>query len=671
MARRDFHVGATVLWLALTSCRQSQVVENTALEAAPVVVEDEQPFKEHWVDLDIADDGLYSLGCAVDKLGALWCWGHDPTLQARLRPQLGPTELRDRQRSGPSRVEGVDVARAVAVSKDEVCRVDADGRVHCVRDTETNWQVIEGVTAAKQVMVSDLGGCALESDRTLRCWSGSRNAEAVAQDVLDFTMGSSDIGCLLRTDGEALCWEDEDPPESHGRIANAIDIAIESWNSLLVLDAEGRVMVNDIRDGQPEWIERSKLPEAVELDVAPSGPHYNLCGRTAKGTVQCRGRNVYGELGGGHSKGTEETVTMALSADQRALEVAVADSRTCVRTAEEILCVGADASAWAPPVGTVYQHVLDLEAVSLAAHGTTTCALDRAGDLRCWGGGEFHRRPLPGIQGAATPTIRANGRKALLGIYTDIADPDVVYWIVDGRLGAVWVGDPIYADDLRVPESQSEMHAIAGNKYACMIEASDRGRVAVYGDILGFRTRIAGLEGPKAMASSDAEFCAIDRRDRVLCSELTYDEGEPLASVIAGVQNARSIAASAKSGLVTMCAALESGHVMCWVQDRYKPTPATDVGLTDVVSIVGTYSEFCSLDRAGAVACWIPDGDHVEPVPGPTIDAEVVQLVAGYSHTCALDRAGAITCWGREGSGQLGRIPAAVSLQPTPLVFGP
>ena len=117
------------------------------------------------------------------------------------------------------------------------------------------------------------------------------------------------------------------------------------------------------------------------------------------------------------------------------------------------------------------------------------------------------------------------------------------------------------------------------------------------------------------------------------------------------------------------CAIDRSGRVQCWVGTR-ESTPATDVGLTDVVSLVGTQSWFCSLDRSGAVACWIPDGDHVEPIPGPTIDAEVVQLAAGSSHACALDRVGTVTCWGSERYAQLGRIPAAVSLQPTPLVFG-
>ncbi|HVH98961.1 MAG TPA: RCC1 domain-containing protein, partial [Enhygromyxa sp.] len=223
-------------------------------------------------------------------------------------------------------------------------------------------------------------------------------------------------------------------------------------------------------------------------------------------------------------------------------------------------------------------------------------------------------------------------------------------------------------------------HAFASDAFVCTIEAGARGRVATCGGAVEDRTPIAGVEAPTALATLGDQLCAIDRRAQVVCSPLAarYSARESAPSVIAGVQNARSIAAMSSSRQATMCAALESGRVLCWdgvttqpSREEYVATPVADVGLTDVAALVGTFDWFCSLDRAGAVACWTPDSGRAAPEPGPIIDAEVVQLAAGRYHACALDRSGAVTCWGDESHGQLGRVPTSVSLQPKPLVFAP
>ncbi|MCA9634814.1 MAG: hypothetical protein KC420_02135, partial [Myxococcales bacterium] len=47
----------------------------------------------------------------------------------------------------------------------------------------------------------------------------------------------------------------------------------------------------------------------------------------------------------------------------------------------------------------------------------------------------------------------------------------------------------------------------------------------------------------------------------------------------------------------------------------------------------------------------------------------VVEVVAGEQHFCARDVDGAVTCWGADDRGQLGRLPAAVHLELTPLLL--
>ncbi len=665
MARRGFRLGATLVWLALASCKRDGVaaVKHATPDATTVLVEQDAAPNDRWRDFDIGDNEDLTAGCAVEQQGALWCWGEDPTWWAGLRSRT----------TAPSRVEGVTEARAVAVGPFDICRIDSDRRVHCITRDTRKWQVVEGLDDPQRIVVTELGGCALESDRTLRCWGEHRSAEILARDVVDVAMDRQ-TGCALRADHEILCWDERVEMTPLGRVADAIDIELDDYRWLLVLDPQGRLMAGEGHGDEVEWSEQRELTDAIELDASPN----HLCARTPAGLVRCYGDNHYGQLGGGDSNATDEVITMAFGDGQTVREVAAGHYRTCVRTADDILCVGQDVSAWAPP-DTIQQHSLEFEATSLAAHENTTCAIDRAGDLRCWGG-YFDQQPELGVGGVAVPTVRAHDRKDLLGIFST---DEALYWIDEGQVGAAPIKAPgRAAGHFTPPKPQSGIQAFASHGFTCAIEAGARASVATCGGIEK-RTVVDGIDGPTALATMSDQLCAIDRRAQVVCSPLAaqYRDRKAVASVVAGVQNARSITAMPTAGsTVTMCAALANGRVLCWdgktdlapnEREQYVASPVADVGLEDVTSIVGTYGWFCSLDRAGAVACWTVDSGRATPVPGPKIEAEVIRLAAGTSHACALDRTGALTCWGDERYGQLGRVPAAVSLQPTPLSFAP
>lgn len=639
---------------------------DTLAHVAPIELEAEPA--PRWVDVDLDRHSESAAGCAVEASGALWCWGDDP----------------------PTRVRGVGDARRVAMSRDRVCRIDGDGRVRCA-DHSGIWREVEGVEHAVELSVVESRACARQDDGALRCWEAEAPSKLVAEDVLAFSVEPSE-GCALQARGEVLCWhQGVQPgarigrPANRGRMPGAVDIDLaSSANGLWLLDDRGRVFHAYLRDykSQLEWNQIGEVADGVEIVAA----RFNVCVRTLAGTVLCHGENQYGQFGDASSSTPAGFATMIVS---NAQGLASTDLRTCVRTLDELVCSGLDLAALDPPAGTVHQHTLeDLVAVSLAAAGDTTCAIDAASSLRCWGWGmldpfEPHETGF-GIGLAAQPTLVSPNAGSLLGI---ASHDNWMKWVgSDGRLRtAMWIGPaPDWSLTAFEPDppissgSPAVIRGLVADRVACTIEAGKPADVLMCGLELHRRAAIPGIDGPVAIATKRRQVCAIDRRARVACvAHPDLHEYPTFApTLVPGVRKARAIAMTETHA----CAMVEGGRVLCWTGKSnlswpggemtldYEPAPVEDIGLADVVALVATHDVVCSLDGGGAVRCWTP-ANASKPEPGPELDEEVVELVAGSKHVCARDRTGAVTCWGDESRGQLGRIPLSVSLQPRALRF--
>jgi len=161
------------------------------------------------------------------------------------------------------------------------------------------------------------------------------------------------------------------------------------------------------------------------------------------------------------------------------------------------------------------------------------------------------------------------------------------------------------------------------------------------------------------------------------------------------------------SGIVAVthaCALTSAGGVKCWGRnDRGqvgdgttvdRATPVDVVGLTSGVTAVSAWGgHACALLSAGGVKCWgendfgqVGDGttvDRLSPVGVAGLSSGVTAISAGVFHTCAVLHDGGVKCWGVSGVGQLGDgsqvntglgsgDPAARRLTPVAVVgFGP
>jgi len=164
-----------------------------------------------------------------------------------------------------------------------------------------------------------------------------------------------------------------------------------------------------------------------------------------------------------------------------------------------------------------------------------------------------------------------------------------------------------------------------------------------------------------------------------------------LAAVLAGVSDGRARMAeeydlsprpaSPKFVVLTagshhVCAALQSGEILCWgnnimgqlgngaQSEGAVKDPSRVVGVSNATDVTAGQDHTCARLKSGMVECWgsnrfdqlaigpkVPSS--VEPVPVPGI-AGAQGIAAGSYHTCALMRDGQVRCWGYNESGQVG-----------------
>ena len=322
-----------------------------------------------------------------------------------------------------------------------------------------------------------------------------------------------------------------------------------------------------------------------------------------------------------------------------------------------LVCSGAAAAS---PVGGATTPLPSARAKAIAAGGSHTCALTRAGIVECWG----------------------SNRAGQLG---------------DGTTA-----------DRRFPVAVSALAGVAaiaaGGSFTCA--RSSAGGVACWGDNargqLGDGTgrssvpvAVSGLSGGvAAIGAGGAHACALTTAGAVRCwggnehgqlGDGTKSDRTTPVSVSGLSSGAIAIAV----GGAHTCALTRSGAVKCWGDNAYgqlgdgsttvrtQPVPVS--GLTSgVTAITAGGQHTCALMRGGAVRCWggnrwgqLGDGTtraRTRPTALAELARGVVSIAAGRSHSCAVTRAGRTKCWGNNGSGQLGdatraerRLPTAAS----------
>lgn len=234
---------------------------------------------------------------------------------------------------------------------------------------------IEGSAGAVKVSNAQYYGCAVMTDRKVKCW-GSNNLGQLGSDqpalslaalevpgltdVKDVVTGSY-AACALKNDGTVWCWGDNSlglvgvgtearnysSPQQVLGIADATQISLGAYHACAVLSSGEVVCWGDNGSGQLghdlEPVSRSPvyvqgISGAVEVTTS-SGTSFT-CVRLDSGKVSCWGDNRYGQLGDGTTVNSPSPVEVLVLAGVRQISAGVYNS--CARNAlGKVFCWGA------------------------------------------------------------------------------------------------------------------------------------------------------------------------------------------------------------------------------------------------------------------------------------------------------------------------------------------
>lgn len=279
-------------------------------------------------------------------------------------------------------------------------------------------------------------------------------------------------------------------------------------------------------------------------------------------------------------------------------------------SAEELAGIEA---AMAPPAGPIRGPVAFTQLVS---DGVTTCGLDPAGALACWGS----RAILP----EGTGFTKIGWGWHLCGLE---------------RGAHLRCAPASRGDDLAALPGDALVDFAEGPRHGCGIRAADGGLTCWSEDP---EDAIAPPEGAYVEVVAGVGYaCARTAAGEVRC----FGRGAP-GPVPPGRYSALA------GGLFAACGLVEGGRVQCWDTSRTHLAGATQRALR-ALSCGERHCCGAGLDD-GALACW---GETPTDEAPPT--GRFVAVLASYRHSCAVSEGGETICWGENDAGQLG-VPRRV-----------
>jgi alpha-tubulin suppressor-like RCC1 family protein len=167
---------------------------------------------------------------------------------------------------------------------------------------------------------------------------------------------------------------------------------------------------------------------------------------------------------------------------------------------------------------------------------------------------------------------------------------------------------------------------------------------------------VSGLSGVTAVAVGYDSACALLGTGGVKCwgynafgklGDGTTDDRLTPVDVIGLSGGVTAIA----TGGLRSCAVLATGGVKCWGYG-YGSAPTDVAGLTSGVTAISVGGPDCALTNTGGVKCL--DGDPRIPVDIPGLSSGVTAVATNALHGCALTSVQGVKCWGLNDHGQLG-----------------
>ena len=208
-----------------------------------------------------------------------------------------------------------------------------------------------------------------------------------ANEIVDVSIGTRH-GCLVRHDGEAICWGDNE----YGQLGDGTTTS----------------------HSQPQPV--GLYADFVDIEVGATF----TCAIRRAGTVACWGVNWSGQLGVGDNTGRQSPTDVVML--DGVTNLSAGNAHACARRdGGEILCWGANGSG---ELGrgsgsqTVPSPVLGAETATTVAVGDdTSCAILDGGALWCWGSNEYGQLGMaPGMPPTRSSPVQIGG----LGVVTHV-----------------------------------------------------------------------------------------------------------------------------------------------------------------------------------------------------------------------------------------------------------
>ncbi len=299
----------------------------------------------------------------------------------------------------------------------------------------------------------------------------------------------------------------------------------------------------------------------------------------------------------------------------------------------------------------------DCGGTTLSAAHKSTCALDEAGVLFCWG---YNWGCHLGIGVCTGPVLRP---------HEVLSDP---------TMQSVSVGPK----DTCTVDDDGKAWCWGANEH------SQLGNGQPHGNSVARPAPVSELGNVRVVAVGYQHTCALKQDGTVWC---WGDNGEgQLGTGTSVPDSADPLECMSISSVVSLacesnycCAARSDGTVWCWGDNAQgqlgdgttnsRDTPVQVSGLHGVTNIDAGGSHACAVESNGTVWCWGANGSgrlgdgttqsSPHPVQVKGLPASVA-VSCGYSHTCALDENGRLWCWGNNLRGQLGTEGIRQSFSP-------
>lgn len=477
------------------------------------------------------------------------------------------------------------------------------------------------------------GLCAIRSDKSITCWSGSSESlqrEAPSGAFKDIAVGGH-AACALRLSGAIECWgatafpELLDPPSgAYEALANGglhgcalrIDRTVDCWGAA-------------VRGGGPNgpWVDESHLrpPSGTYTAVSAGGQH--SCALSTDRSIRCWGRNSAGQtdapagefiaVSAGNSDScavrTDSTVhcwgsnlngqmrfSFGGNGSQSIERIAVGNDSVCVLDSNsDLACRHTKRASVAynviiPPDGSSFDvSVPDGPFASIGVGSRSGCGLRPDGSIACWGQGVDNLHAPPGAYQALS-----NG----CGLRQD---GTIVCWkgFVAPDLPPTGFGYP------------------------------ERGGVVAFPG-----TYTAMGSGPSTGHSGDSYVCGVSTDTAINCFGLDLVTGRawPQGHRIEG--SFRSVVV----GPGAACALRTNATISCWGEESARQFGMLDAPSGSFTQISAGFLHFCAIRSNQTVTCWGDNGAGQLDAPGGSFTS----ISSAGNRTCGIRPDGSAACWG-------------------------